>query len=336
MSTQAQFNKLLTDIEPSSTTAAAASSAQQALRKYLAGHKDFKAVHVDTFLAGSYARDTSIRPRIIKGVLSRPDVDIVVVTNHTFEDDPAEVIELLLSCLDGEYEVTNPDNDRSVGVATAAVKMDVVPVIKAAKGDPNSYYIADRRLGRWIPTNPPGHTEWATRVNKATGGRFKPLVKLFKWWRRENPTAEKGNRPKGFVIEKIVADAMSATEDNYPELFTRTMESIVSGFAIEHAVGLVPTIEDPSVPGNNICSRLTFQEFSAFYKKADAHAKLARKALSETDEDKALEMWRQIFGDRFPASGKRAHESLLSTATAAISLSCPDHPVTPQKPAGSA
>jgi hypothetical protein len=32
--------------------------------------------------------------------------------------------------------------------------------------------------------------------------RFKPVVKLFKWWRRENKT---GKRPKGFVLEVLVA-----------------------------------------------------------------------------------------------------------------------------------
>ena len=43
-------------------------------------------------------------------------------------------------------------------------------------------------------------------------------------WRRENPTAGMGNRPKGFVIEKIVADCMSYSEKNYAELFTVTLE----------------------------------------------------------------------------------------------------------------
>lgn len=334
MSTQTQFTNLLADIEPSDTTTGDASNAHRGLRAYLAGHESFSEVHVETFLSGSYGRNTSIRPREIAGVVCQPDVDIIVVTDHTLDEAPADVLDQLREVLEEEYDVDEPVNARSVSVSTSRVKMDVVPIIKAPAGQVYEYYIADRETGKWVPTNPPGHTEWSTSVNKANSGRFKPLVKLFKWWRRENPTAEKGNRPKGFVIEKFVADSMSATEVNYPQLFTQTMESIVSRYASHHALGIVPSIEDPSVPGNNITSRLSFADFSAFYKKAEEHAKLARKALRESDDDKAREIWQAVFGKRFPASGKRAAESLLSTASASLGLYFPNHPVVPQKPAG--
>ncbi|CAN5719754.1 nucleotidyltransferase [soil metagenome] len=334
MSTQTQFTKLLADIEPSDTTKGDASSAHWSLRDYLATHETFSDAHVETFLSGSYGRNTSIRPREIGGVVCQPDVDVIVVTNHTLDDAPADVLDQLREVLEEAYDVEERVNARSVSVSTSRVKMDVVPIIEAPAGDRYKYYIPDREIGKWVPTNPPGHSEWSTIVNRANAGRFKPLVKLFKWWRRENPTAETGNRPKGFVIEKIVADSMSATEENYPELFTKTMESIVSRYAVYQTLGLVPSIEDPSVPGNNITSRLSSQEFSAFYKKAEEHAKLARKALGESDDDKAREMWQKIFGKRFPASGKRAAESLLSMATTSLGLSFPNHPVVPQKPGG--
>jgi len=334
MSTQTQLTKLLADIEPSETTKSDASSAHWNLRNYLATHETFSEVHVETFLSGSYGRNTSIRPRETGGLVCQPDVDIIVVTNHTFDDAPADVLDQLREVLEEKYDVEDQVNARSVSVSTSRVKMDVVPIIEAPVGDRYKYYIPDRETGRWVPTNPPGHSEWSTSVNKANGGRFKPLVKLFKWWRRENPTAEKGNRPKGFVIEKIVADSMSATEENYPELFTKSMESIVLRYAYHHALGVVPSIQDPSVPGNNITSRLSYSEFSAFYKKTEGHAKLARTALGESDEDKAREMWQQIFGKRFPASGRRAAASLLSASAPTLALSFPNHPVVPQKPGG--
>ena len=60
-------------------------------------------------------------------------------------------------------------------------------------------YLPDRKQGVWIETNPFQQAEWSSSVNRSTGGRFKPLVKMFNWWRRENPTGHK--RPKGIVIE---------------------------------------------------------------------------------------------------------------------------------------
>lgn len=69
--------------------------------------------------------------------------------------------------------------------------MDVVPIISDGYG---GYLIPDIHLEEWLVTNPPAHTEWTVEVNKNANGRFKPLVKLFKWWRRENLSDLK--RPK--------------------------------------------------------------------------------------------------------------------------------------------
>src|SRR5689334_7497242 len=76
MGSRAQFDKLLQDIEPSQTTKSLAASAHRTLRQYLADHEDFRDVHLDTFLAGSYRRNTSIRPRIVNGESCKPDIDI--------------------------------------------------------------------------------------------------------------------------------------------------------------------------------------------------------------------------------------------------------------------
>jgi len=302
------------------------------LRRFLAGHGEFGKFHLDTFLAGSYKRDTSIRPRIKEGQLSRPDIDIIVVTNHALSDAPADVLYLLRKTLSEGYELDKNPHTRSVGVVTLLVEMDVVPLI-APYGISGTLYLPDKKVQQWIVTNPPGHTTWATEMNKKADGRFKPLVKLLKWWRRENPTVSK--RPKGFVIECIAAKCMSYSEKNYPELFVGTLEGIVSRYALYTSLGLVPPIADPSVPGNSVTGRLSFDAFEGFYNKAKAHAELARRALLEDDENKALYLWRQIFGTCFPAGGQRAvAESLLSTAAVPSPFTFPQHPIVPKKPGG--
>lgn len=332
MGTHAQFETLLRDIEPSPTTKKNASGAHRTLRAYLAAHEDFKSVHLDTFLAGSYRRDTSIRPRRIGDREARPDIDIIAVTNHTRDDDPKAVLTLLRSCLAEEYTLDDKPHDRSVGVITEQVEMDVVPII-APYGMEGTLYLPDKRLKEWIETNPPGHTAWATEVNKAAGDRFKPLVKLFKWWRRESPTISK--RPKGFVIECIVADCMDRGEKSYPELFIGTLESIVRRYAFDVALKQVPRIEDPGVPGNSVTARLSFDAFEGFYNKAMAHAELGRRAMDEEDAEESLEMWRKIFGPRFPAGPARtAAKSLLSAPATPSAFSFPDRPIIPRKPGG--
>jgi hypothetical protein len=327
--TQTQFTNFLQDIEPSPTTKSDAGTGHTNLRKYLKEDETFKKVHVTDFLSGSYKRDTAIRPKSKEGDVARPDVDIIVVTNHTKNDDPQEVIDLLYDTLQPKYS-TIRKQARSVGIKTDKVDIDVVPII-APNGMDGTLYIPDRKKEDWLETNPPKHTSWTTEVNQDCGGRFKPLVKLMKWWRRENPTIAK--KPKGFVIECIVAECMDRDETQYGELFVGMLESIVDKYAWYIGLGMVPHIDDPGVPGNSVTSGMTFAAFEGFYNKVKVHAEIGRKALNETDKEKSLKLWREIFGSRFPASVTKKSESLLKNAIVP-SLTFPNRAVGPKKPGG--
>lgn len=333
MSIRSQFDDLLRDIEPSPTTVTRAQAAHKPLRKFLAEHDDFSAFHKNTFLAGSYMRDTSIRPKTVDGVTSKPDVDIIVVTNFGLDDDPKSVLENLRDILAEEYELDDKPHQRSVGLITEHVEMDVVPII-APYGDYGPFYLADKKVG-WQQTNPARHTTWSTEVNKAVDGRFKPLVKLFKWWRRESPGRFK--RPKGFVLETVAAECMNRSEKRYPELFLSTLEGIVNKY--EYTVihlEQVPFVADPGVPGNSVTRQLTLDSFQGFVAKAKAHAALGREALATDDAEKALKKWREIFGDRFPrdASTRVAGGLLDGAAAASGAFAFPDKAIRPRTPGG--
>ena len=209
--------------------------------------------------------------------------------------------------------------------------MDVVPII-APYGIEGTLYIPDRKLEEWLVTNPPGHTQWTTDVNKSSNGVFKPLVKLLKWWRRENPTVNK--KPKGFVIEVIASECADLNETQYVELFLGTLERFVEKYSWAIAGETVPFIEDPAVPGNSITDGMTFDAFKGFYNKAKNQGELGREAQQEEDEQKSLDKWRSIFGYRFPSSGKSdsRDEGLLSATVISEGLSFQDKPITPKRP----
>lgn len=328
MTTQQQFLDFLAEIEPSSSTVSACSSAHRTLREALRTDKNFSKLHVETFLSGSYARDTAIRPQKIDGVLQRPDVDIIVVTSHTPEDKPRDVLDALQQALiDAGYKDLKV-NRRSIAVTLATVDMDVVPVIQ--NGD--AYLIPDVELEKWLPTNPPAHTSWTVDINSDSNGRFKPLVKLVKWWRRCHLSDLR--RPKGFILECLVAEHMSYPESNWETLFVETLEAIRDAYGVYAALGAVPYLDDPGVPGNNVFSNVTADEFKTFYDKVKEYAGLAREAKSESDDEESLRQWRVVLGPRFPASASsRSNSSLLRTAVGA-GLVFPATPVLPNKPAG--
>jgi hypothetical protein len=332
MATQQQFLDFLSEIEPSSTTKSICSSANNTLRDKLAGHETYKAVHVNTYLSGSYARNTALRPRKLNGTLRRPDVDIIVITNHTQDDLPSDVIANLRRALKqvGYEEIES--NRRSVCVKLGSVEMDVVPIIEDC-WNPGRWLIADKNEERWIETNPNGHTEWGVRVNKKANGNFKPLVKLLKWWRRESLPHLR--RPKGFIIETLVAELMDYKESSYEVLFIKLLERIQSEYEFTVAVGSVPSLEDPSVPGNNVFSRVKADEFKRFYNQAVSHAVLARRAQQEQDADKALLLWQKVFGDRFKNPATKTTGLLQAVTSTGAGLTFPDRAVgLPNKPPG--
>lgn len=332
MATQQQFLDFLSEIEPSSSTKAVCSSAHNTLRDKLASHETYKAIHVNTYLSGSYARNTALRPRMANGTLRRPDVDIIVITSHTQDDRPSDVIEKLRRALKqvGYEEIES--NRRSVCVKLGTVEMDVVPIIED-HWNPGRWLIADKSEERWIETNPNGHTEWAVRINKKANSNFKPLVKLMKWWRRENLPHLR--RPKGFIIETLVAELMDYKESSFEELFIKLLERIQSEYEWTVAMGWVPNLQDPSVPGNNVFSRVKAEEFKRFYDQAASHAVLARRAQKEQDADKALALWQKVFGDRFKKSAAKPTGLLQAVAATGAGLTFPDRGVgLPNKPPG--
>ncbi|SLL37544.1 Uncharacterised protein [Mycobacteroides abscessus subsp. abscessus] len=84
------------------------------------------------------------------------DVDIIVVTNHTEENEPQDVIDLLYDVLKKEYSSIRKQA-RSVGINTNKADMDVVPII-APEGMDGTFFIPDRKVKKWLETNPPKHT----------------------------------------------------------------------------------------------------------------------------------------------------------------------------------
>ncbi|MGM3411558.1 SMODS domain-containing nucleotidyltransferase [Ralstonia holmesii] len=332
MTTQQQFLDMLKDIEPSSSTVAACSSAHNTLRTALAEHEEFGDVHVETFLSGSYKRDTAIRPTTVGGELQRPDVDIIAVTDHTEDDEPQVVLDAVYNALRDAGYTNLTVNRRSINVKLTAVDMDVVPVIE----DGDAYLIPDIHLKTWLPTNPPAHTQWTVDANARADGRFKPLVKLFKWWRRVHLADLK--RPKGFILECLVEKHMSCTDTSYESLFVTLLEAIRDSYGYYAILGAVPHLEDPGVPGNNVFSAVTAEEFKTFYDKVKEQASLARQAKDQADDDAALKLWRQVLGARFPASAAKKSATGLANSllrpAAGVGLSFPPTPVYPNKPAG--
>lgn len=309
----ARFEELLHDIEPSPTTTKQASRAHTRIRDHLRKQESFKDRYESSFLSGSYARDTAIRPKTSDDGVERPDVDIIVVTNFTTADHPDDVLAEARSALEdggNGYEVQRV-NKRSVRVETPQAEMDIVPVCEW----PGGFMIPDRESGDWMFTNPPVHTDWSAAHNKTFEGRFKPLVKMHKWWRRTKPTPSR--KPKGFVLEMLVAMHGPAGETHYGEAFARTLENIYAAYSPLVSMDYKPFIADPAISTSDILAKVTVPQWKDFVEKVRVHAEIARKAQDAEDMTEATRQWRRIFGLRFKSTATAAKAVTVSAAAAA-------------------
>lgn len=301
MSLQDDFKSFLSDIEPSASTVQSISTAQNSLRDYLSNHDEYSAICESTFLSGSYAKHTAIRPA--KDEDNR-DVDIVVYTNHDESSNSADVIiELRDALLDSSKYSSAHLQTHSVGINFSKLDIDVVPLAS----DGESRFIGNIEDGGWDKTDPKGHIEWSSQINKEHNGRYKPAVKILKWWRRENCPKEE-RWPKGITLEKIISDCYPEDVSHYEDIIIGVFQNIVDEYKADVAMGVVPQVEDPIIPENDLASSYSISDFQGFINGVEATLQILN------DEGSTNSSWRKILGDRFPV-GSEAASAFLSKAS---------------------
>lgn len=301
MSRENDFERFLHNIEPSSTTKKYISSIQSNLREYLENYSTYKNKLIDTFLTGSYAKHTSIRPTKFDG---KTDVDIVVVTNYTESDDSKEVLdELYKVCKEKYLKVTK--QSRSIGIEMQGIEVDVVPMIEDNLS--GMYKIGNKKDGTWKKTNPKGHINWCINMNKDNNDKFVRIVKIFKWWRKNNcPDTVK--YPKGITLEKIVADNLYDCNNQYEKIVFNTMKNIQNAYEQYIETGIKPFVSDPGIPSNNLSDSYEFNDFKSFFNKIKTHIKLLEES------NFSNEAWRRILGTEF-SKDESSNNSLLEALT---------------------
>jgi hypothetical protein len=199
-----QLWDLVRRIEPTPTQKNGAARSQNHLREVLDSGK--MSARIETsYLSGSYARDTAIHPL--------DDVDIIFIVDPSYwptsfnllfgsADYPAPrtILQSFARAIRYRYRVSSIYGQRrSVCLQLYHLNIDVVPAVRDLR-HPELIRIPDTHANHWIVTSPLRHQEHATAVNKFQEGRFKPLVKLLKYWNGNLPRTA---HLKSFAIETM-------------------------------------------------------------------------------------------------------------------------------------
>lgn len=279
------FATLSSNLEISNLQAETVSTRQQNVRAVI--EKDFSVL--DSFLTGSYRRNTMIAP------LKEADVDIFMVLDvrHYKENGKQALLDAIKKSLRKTYTSTpeiRPDGS-AVTIRFTDFKVDVVPAFYRKGG---GYLIPSIELGRWISTDPKRHIEIWTAANKAHNGALVPLMKMMKGWNQSRSLF------KSFHLETVALTALDGIRiDDYPSGMR---------FVFDKAIGLVrQKLADPAGYSDDVAAHVnTTEKINVLVQRliwARDRAIEAEQLAAQGKVREAIEKWRQILPNYFPSYG---------------------------------
>jgi predicted nucleotidyltransferase len=281
------FRELKSNLEITLPQQSTISTRQQNVRK--AVEEDMEVL--SSFLTGSYSRHTMISP------LKKSDIDIFMVLNPSYYydlDGPASLLDKVKRVLKKTYPNT-PDisrNGQAVTIQFTDFMVDVVPGFDRKGG---GYLIPNSITGKWIPTDPKKHVEIIANANSIHNDNLVPLIKMVKGWNKNINTYF-----QSFHLEVLSLQILDNVKiSNFPSgmrYFFDKGRNLIS-----------KKNPDPAGYGEDVGVYINTQEkiqeavakFQLAYDRAIKAEDYERQGYIED----AIEMWKIIFGDYFPAYG---------------------------------
>lgn len=245
---------------------------------------------VESFLTGSYSRSTMIAP------LNQADIDIFTVLKAEYYRSDGQVY--LLDKVRDTLKKTYPStpkisrNGQAVTITFTDFTVDVIPAFYREGG---GYLIPNTITGKWIATDPKQHITISSEHNKKHNGNLVPLVKMIKCWNKNI------NYHFGSFHLEVMAQQMlnGVTISDFP--------SGVRFFLDKGREYVAKKNPDPSGYNDDVGSYLdTKEKIDAAVSRFTTAYSRAIKAEEFAQEGKiqdAVDEWRKIFGNQFPAFG---------------------------------
>lgn len=268
------FDELLRRNEPSEREREDAARQHITLRETLA--QAFGPELKKSFLSGSYARRTAIKPL--------HDIDFfAVLADRRFVNQPADAcMKPIAEALRRKFPdkvVTWQRRSLNIEFSGTGIGYDIVPAIEFS-GD--IYQIPDRKRDGWIKTNPKKHKETLDAANQVAGNKLNPLIKLGKLWNRHQ-----GGLISSFHLEVTAYSAFRAPPESYPLGFAALLAHL--------ARRLQSRTADPAGVGPDVDESLSDQDRRRAIAAASEAAQSAQFAAQSGDHA----AFRRLFGPEY-------------------------------------
>ncbi|HEV8414578.1 MAG TPA: nucleotidyltransferase [Bryobacteraceae bacterium] len=243
---------------------------------------------LEAFPTGSIPKRTAV---------TGSDLDVMVVLHygkHIEGKTPTQVLGSVRNAL-AKYRTGVRRNGQAVTLGYESwPDVDIVPVSRtvADNGDVLHYNVPDENRGVWIPSKPKRHTTNIANRVATFGTEFRRIIRMLKWWNQQH-----SEYLQSFHIEVL---ALSILNDSFSDylwdllrFFDQACELVKAPLRYEGAY-----VDEYLTPGDRAEALKRLQTATERSRQA-WHATYGGRA----NHKEAIENWRQVFGDRFPAYG---------------------------------
>lgn len=298
------FETCLSRIELDSTRVEEASQHYNAVKSWLEDR-----LNVTVRQVGSFQRHTKIRPTVENGTVSAIDIDATVcfgdVTYFTSYGGTtgASALEQVRSALtsNGQYRLLNPEIDHPVVTLSYANEfyLELIPCFKNrippenTFRDPASYYVANS-MGNWEVADYDFDSRYITAVNKKTGGKLVPAIKLLKRFIRNRSIGL-----KSFQLEVVAALLLDAYFEAAPQNFPDWEWQDVLIFFLKVAPAMLAN--NPCLPGSQ-SAHIPVSNLTDVQRQLTVWCEIFVDLNRMPDGQEKLQLFKTAYGKPFPSS----------------------------------
>ena len=274
-----------------------ANAAFDTLTSFLENHEVFRKYYVDTSKQGSLRQATIIKPRKDGAEF---DVDMLVEMKAMTNWSPIDYLDTVHQAFSSSarYEdlVDRRGKHRCVTIDYAGdFHVDVVPTIIG----PDGQWIMNRETDEFESTDGSGYAAWFKQHNHTTNGHLVRCVRLAKYLRDEHEWVVKSILLTTLLGQQVRGSDTSAM---HPDVATtlRVLVKRLDGWLQQQST--VPAVTNPALPEEDFTRHWDEDTFESFKEGFHIIALKVEEAFVETNLETSIELWRDVFGDAFPAS----------------------------------
>lgn len=162
--------------------------------------------------------------------------------------------------------------------------------------------LPDWEKNEWGRTHPLAQIRWTAEKNRLCNGHYINIVRAVKWWRQQN-SENLPKYPKGYPLEHLIGNALDDGTNSMARGLVQLMDTFLVRWKDIYNHKSKPWLSDHGVEEHDVLARLSAGDFCDFYEGLEVAAEIARSALASEDAKESAELWRKLFGSKFPLPG---------------------------------